>query len=87
MSVTEANSFNNDNFLILLTALFYSVKKNPMSNNTYHTLHALESYKFIAKMKKKRKRYDWQLTWRPNSLKYDVNEFTQINQQFFYHQY
>lgn len=57
-----------------------------MSNNTYHTLHALESYKFIAKMKKKeRKRYDWQLTWRPNSLKYDVNEFTQINQQFFYY--
>lgn len=53
MSVTEANSFNNDNFLILLTALFYSVKKNPMSNNTYHTLHALESYK-IAKMKKKK---------------------------------
>lgn len=81
MSVTEANSFNNDNFLILLTALFYSVKKNPMSNNTYHTLHALES----KNEKKKRKRYDWQLTWRPNSLKYDVNEFTQINQQFFYY--
>lgn len=55
----EVNSFNNDNFLIFLIVLFYSVKKNLMSNNIYYILYVLESDKFIVKMKKKRKRYDW----------------------------
>lgn len=61
MLVMEVNSFNNDNFLIFLIVLFYSVKKNLMSNNIYYILYVLESYKFIVKMKKKkkRKRYDW----------------------------
>lgn len=50
----EVNSFNNDNFLIFLIVLFYSVKKNLMSNNIYYILYVLESYKFIVKMKKKK---------------------------------
>ena len=35
------------------------------------------------KKEKREKKYDQQLTQRANSLNYNFNEFTQINQQFF----
>lgn len=50
MLVMEVNSFNNYNFLIFLIVLFYSVKKNLMSNNIYYILYVLESDN--VKMKK-----------------------------------
>lgn len=37
----------------------------------------------VKKKMKKGKKYDKQLTQRANSLNYNFNEFTQINQQFF----